>query len=85
MTEAESLVKELKQDAVEKQTKLAEKQTKANSALDMISNTMKNANVHKDEMEHLKSKTEEESIQLNKRYYNIISNATTNFKMTIPI
>ncbi|CAG9831197.1 unnamed protein product [Diabrotica balteata] len=62
-----SLVKELKQDAIEKQEKLAEKQSKANSALDMISNTMKNANVHKEEMEVLKGKTEEENVQLERR------------------
>uniref|UniRef100_A0A6P7FU93 Cytoplasmic dynein 2 heavy chain 1 n=1 Tax=Diabrotica virgifera virgifera TaxID=50390 RepID=A0A6P7FU93_DIAVI len=67
LTEAESLVKELKQDAIEKQEKLAEKQSKANSALDMISNTMKNANVHKEEMEVLKGKTEEENVQLERR------------------
>ncbi|CAG9863949.1 unnamed protein product [Phyllotreta striolata] len=67
LTEAENMVKELKENAAEKQTKLAEKQAKANSALNMITNTMKNANVHKEEMEHLRSKTEEETIQLNKR------------------
>ncbi|KAJ8984389.1 hypothetical protein NQ317_003537, partial [Molorchus minor] len=67
LTEAENLVKELKQKAAEQQEKLAEKQSKANAALDMISNTMKNANSHKEEMENLKSKTEEENKQLIKR------------------
>ncbi|KAJ8926444.1 hypothetical protein NQ314_021233 [Rhamnusium bicolor] len=68
LTEAENLVKELKKKAAEQQNKLEEKQSKANAALDMISNTMKNANSHKEEMESLKSKTEEENKQLIKRY-----------------
>ncbi|XP_018579489.1 cytoplasmic dynein 2 heavy chain 1 [Anoplophora glabripennis] len=67
LTEAENLVKELKQNATVQQNKLEEKQSKANSALDMISNTMRNANSHKEEMESLKSKTESENIQLIRR------------------
>lgn len=67
LTEAENLVKELRQNATEQQNKLEEKQSKASAALDMISNTMKNANSHKEEMESLKSKTEAENIQLMKR------------------
>ncbi|XP_056634261.1 cytoplasmic dynein 2 heavy chain 1 [Diorhabda sublineata] len=67
LTQAELLVKELKEDAIEKQEKLGEKQSKANAALDMISNTMKNANTHKEEMESLKLKTEEENVQLERR------------------
>ncbi|XP_074038391.1 dynein cytoplasmic heavy chain beethoven [Leptinotarsa decemlineata] len=67
LTEAESLVKGLKEKAAEKQAMLEEKRSKANLALDMISNTMKNANSHKEEMESLKSKTQEENVQLMKR------------------
>ncbi|XP_015834463.1 cytoplasmic dynein 2 heavy chain 1 [Tribolium castaneum] len=64
LNEAGNLVATLKQKAAEQQNKLAEKQAKANTALDMISNTMKNANTHKEEMEVLKHKTEEENKQL---------------------
>ncbi|RZC33069.1 cytoplasmic dynein 2 heavy chain 1 [Asbolus verrucosus] len=64
LTEAANLVAKLKQKAAEQQNKLAEKQAKANTALDMISNTMKNANSHKEEMEVLKHKTEGENQQL---------------------
>lgn len=58
---------ELKIQAMKQQENLAEKQSKANNALDMISATMKNANVHKQEMETLKMKTESENEQLMKR------------------
>ncbi|XP_076274081.1 dynein cytoplasmic heavy chain beethoven isoform X2 [Rhynchophorus ferrugineus] len=67
LTAAKDLVGELKQKAAVQQEKLAEKQSKANSALDMISNTMKGANEHKEEMEGLKKKTEAENVQLMKR------------------
>ncbi|XP_066245842.1 cytoplasmic dynein 2 heavy chain 1 [Euwallacea similis] len=67
LTEAKSLVSELKQKAAEQQEKLAEKQSKANAALDMISNTIKGANAHKEEMQVLKQKTEIENVQLVKR------------------
>ncbi|KAJ3658130.1 hypothetical protein Zmor_009888 [Zophobas morio] len=64
LNEAANLVARLKQKAAEQQNKLAEKQAKANTALDMISNTMKNANTHKEEMEVLKQQTEDENRQL---------------------
>ncbi|XP_050308267.1 LOW QUALITY PROTEIN: cytoplasmic dynein 2 heavy chain 1-like [Anthonomus grandis grandis] len=64
---AKELVSELKQKAAEQQEKLAEKQSKANAALDMISNTIKGANAHKEEMQVLKAKTENENVQLVKR------------------
>lgn len=67
LTDAKNLVSELKQKAAEQQEKLAEKQSKANAALDMISNTIKGANAHKEEMEVLKQKTETENVQLVKR------------------
>jgi dynein heavy chain 2 len=46
---------------------LAEKQAKANSALQMITETMRNANTHKVEMESLKEQTERENLQLMER------------------
>lgn len=67
MTEARQIVDDLKLKAAEQQEKLAEKQSKANSALDMISNTMRNANTQKQEMEVLKSETEKKNQQLIKR------------------
>ncbi|XP_017783105.1 PREDICTED: cytoplasmic dynein 2 heavy chain 1 [Nicrophorus vespilloides] len=67
LNEAKNVVADLKVNAAEQQVKLSEKQGKANKALDMISNTMKNANVHKEEMETLKKQTEAENIQLVKR------------------
>lgn len=67
LTEARNVVSELKKKAAEQQEKLAEKQAKANTALDMISNTMNNANTHKEKMEVLKQQTELENQQLMKR------------------
>lgn len=49
------------------QEKLAEKQEKANAALDMISSTMKSANTQKQEMEVLKHQAEKESRHISKR------------------
>lgn len=67
LTEAKNIVADLKVKAAQQQDKLAEKQSKANAALDMISNTMKNANNHKEEMEVLKQHTEKENQLLMKR------------------
>lgn len=67
LTEAKSVVADLKVKALEQQVILAEKQAKANSALDMITSTMQNANVHKQEMETLKEQTEKENEMLIKR------------------
>jgi dynein heavy chain 2 len=58
----------LKSQAAAQEHKLAEKQTKANSALVMITETMRNANTHKVEMESLKEQTERENLQLMERY-----------------
>lgn len=67
LTEARGVVADLKVKALEQQKILAEKQEKANSALDMISATMRNANVHKQEMETLKEQTERENELIVKR------------------
>lgn len=61
MTDARTHVSSLKQEAAEQKEKLADKQAKAAAALDQISETMKNANVHKGEMEKLKEQTVKES------------------------
>jgi len=57
----------LKSQAAEQEHKLAEKQAKANSALMMITETMRNANTHKVEMEALKEQTERENLLLMER------------------
>lgn len=73
LTDARNIVDDLKVKAVEQQAKLEEKQSKANAALDMISNTMKNANNQKQEIESLKSNTEAENEQLVKRLITLSS------------
>lgn len=67
LTDAGNVVAKLKESADEQKEKLAEKQAKANTALDMITATMENANVHKEKMEGLKQQTEKESELLVKR------------------
>lgn len=67
LTEARNVVAKLKESADAQKQKLAEKQAKANSALDMITATMENANVHKEKMEGLKQRTERENELLMKR------------------
>jgi mRNA-degrading endonuclease HigB of HigAB toxin-antitoxin module len=57
----------LKSQAAEQEHKLAEKQAKAKSALMMITETMRNANTHKVEMEALKDQTERENLLLMER------------------
>lgn len=59
LSDAYKYVAKLKDDAKEKEKALAEKRLLANQALEMISNTMKNANDQKTDMIKLKSKTEE--------------------------
>nr|XP_022905741.1 cytoplasmic dynein 2 heavy chain 1 [Onthophagus taurus] len=71
LTEARQIVDELKLKASEQQSKLAEKQEMANSALDMISNTMRDANSQKKEMEILKKDTENENVMLQRRQKDI--------------
>lgn len=61
MTEARNVVDNLKSEATKQEEKLAEKKSKASSALDLIGETMKNANIHKGKMEKLKEQTESES------------------------
>ena len=58
----------LKAEAAEQEVKLAEKQAAANSALEMITATMRSANTHKVEMEALKEHTERENQLLISRY-----------------
>ena len=47
LTEAKEVVKRLKSEAAEQEKQLAEKQSEANDALQMITDTMKNANQQK--------------------------------------
>jgi len=65
----------LKSQAAEQEHKLAEKQAKANSALMMITETMRNANTHKVEMEALKEQTERENLLLMERFVILIFTA----------
>lgn len=67
LTEARDVVHKLKAEAAVQEKELAEKQAEANEALQMITDTMKNANTQKGEMENLKSKTLEEEKSLNVR------------------
>lgn len=60
LEEATTIVEELKAEAAEQETILAEKQAEANKAMDMISITLKNSNVQKGELEELRKKTEQE-------------------------
>nr|CAD7594423.1 unnamed protein product [Timema genevievae] len=64
LTEARQVVDSLKSEAANQEQRLAEKQAKANSALQMITETMRSANSHKTEMESLKEHTEKENQQL---------------------
>nr|CAD7430089.1 unnamed protein product [Timema monikensis] len=64
LTEARLVVDSLKSEAANQEQRLAEKQAKANSALQMITETMRSANSHKTEMECLKEQTEKENQQL---------------------
>lgn len=68
LAEAEKLVQTLKAEAAEQQNILEEKQAKANASLNMISETMTGANTQKEQMEHLKSKIQDESVKLTERY-----------------
>lgn len=64
LTDAKQVVDTLKSQAAGQEDKLAEKQAKANAALQMITETMRSANAHKGEMETLKENTEKENQQL---------------------
>lgn len=54
-------MEKLKSDAVVQEETLAEKQSEANKALEMITITMKSANMQRGEMEELKQKTLKEN------------------------
>ncbi|XP_018025771.1 cytoplasmic dynein 2 heavy chain 1, partial [Hyalella azteca] len=67
LREAQLLVDELKKEASVQEKELAEKQAEANKALQLISDTMSNANAQKVEMESLKELTLKEGEKLAKR------------------
>lgn len=54
-------MEKLKSDAAVQEETLAEKQSEANKALEMITITMKSANMQRGEMEELKQKTLKEN------------------------
>lgn len=61
LNEAKAIVEKLKGDAAVQEVTLAEKQSEANKALEMITITMKSANMQRGEMEVLKEKTLQEN------------------------
>ncbi len=67
LTEAKEVVGRLKGEAAVQEKQLAEKQHEANQALQMITDTMKNANAQKVEMEDLRGQTVEKEKSLNQR------------------
>ena len=69
LKEAREIVAKLKKEAAVQEEVLAEKQGEANQALQMITDTMKNANTQKSEMQGLKANTlkEEKSISERKK------------------
>lgn len=67
MNEAKSVVKKLESEASEKEKVLDEKQSEANKALQLITDTMTNANQHKTQMENLKDQTVEENKKIAER------------------
>ena len=71
LLEAREVVKKLKAEAAVQEKELAEKQHEANEALQMITDTMRNANMQKTDMEGLKGDTVKEEKVLNERKKNI--------------
>ncbi|XP_050420010.1 cytoplasmic dynein 2 heavy chain 1 [Adelges cooleyi] len=67
LVDARSVVAKLKSDAGAQEAKLAEKQEKANQALNMISKTMQGANTKKEQMESLKKEFQVKNDALNLR------------------
>ncbi|KAK6637824.1 hypothetical protein RUM44_008246 [Polyplax serrata] len=61
------IVDQLKKEAADQKEKLAEKQLEASSALNLIGETMRNANTHKEKMEKLREQAVLESQQLTER------------------
>lgn len=68
LVDARSIVAKLKSDAGVQEAKLAEKQEKANQALNMISRTMQGANTKKEQMESLRKEFQVKNDALNQRY-----------------
>ncbi|XP_060838419.1 cytoplasmic dynein 2 heavy chain 1 [Rhopalosiphum padi] len=67
LIDARNIVAKLKSDAGVQETKLAEKQEKANQALNMISRTMQGANTKKEQMESLRKEFQTKNDILNQR------------------
>lgn len=67
LNDAREVVAKLKQEAAVKEGELAEKQSAANDALQMITDTMRNANTQKGEMQHLKTDTLKEEKKIAER------------------
>ena len=67
LQEAREVVAKLKKEAAAQEKVLAEKQGEANQALQMITDTMKNANTQKSEMQDLKSNTMKEEKSISER------------------
>ncbi|CAB3367864.1 Hypothetical predicted protein [Cloeon dipterum] len=67
LTEAQEVVKELREKAGLQEKELAHKQAEASAALNMISETMQGANTQKAEMENLKAQTVKENEHLASR------------------
>ncbi|KAK7078013.1 hypothetical protein SK128_012525 [Halocaridina rubra] len=71
LKEARKVVSELKSEAAKKEKILNEKQGEANKALQLITDTMKNANDQKTQMETLKDQTLQENQKIAERKKNI--------------
>lgn len=69
LTAAKQMVDTLKLEAAEQGKLLADKQAKATAALEMITETMTNANAHRGDMDQLKIQTEKENQLLQVRYF----------------
>lgn len=67
LNEAKDVVKKLEKEAAEKEVVLNEKQNEANKALQLITDTMTNANQHKSQMENLKEQTMRENEKIAER------------------
>ena len=67
LNEAKEVVKHLEEEAAKKEVILNEKQGEANKALQLITETMKNANEHKIQMETLKDQTIRENEKIAER------------------
>ncbi|RXG65468.1 Cytoplasmic dynein 2 heavy chain 1 [Armadillidium vulgare] len=85
LNEAKEVVKELEAEAAEKEVVLNEKQSEANKALQLITDTMTNANKHKTEMERLKEQTvkENENIAQRKAVETLLKNKANSFEPAV--